>query len=74
MFSDLLEFLLTSHNSSNFIIGQKSNQFSSWQLYFFLLSSVLVSCQGEQTYCRNQLLDKVPKTVLGQNVEKKFQN
>jgi hypothetical protein len=29
---------------------------------------------GEQTYCRNQLLDKLPKTVLGQNVEKIYQN
>ncbi len=27
---------------------------------------------GEQTYCRNQHLDKVSKTVLGQNVENIF--
>ena len=29
---------------------------------------------GEQTYCRNDLLDKVSKTVLGHNVENFFPN
>ena len=29
---------------------------------------------GEQTYWRNQILDKLSKTVLGQNVEKNIQN
>jgi hypothetical protein len=33
------------------------------------------NCQfGEQTYCRNRLFDKLSKTVLGKNVEKKIQN
>jgi len=30
--------------------------------------------EGEQTYCRNDLLDKVSKTVLGHNVENIFPN
>ena len=38
-------------------------------------SSLLVKLvKGEQTYRRNQLLDKMPKTVLGHNVEKNCQN
>jgi hypothetical protein len=30
--------------------------------------------KGEQPYCRNCLLEKLSKTVLGQNVENKLQN
>jgi hypothetical protein len=30
--------------------------------------------KGEQPYCRNCLLEKLSKTVLGQNVENKIQN
>jgi hypothetical protein len=29
-----------------------------------------VDPEGEQQYCRNQLLDKVPKTILGHYAEK----
>jgi hypothetical protein len=38
------------------------------------MSYKMMLLRGEQTYYRNSLLDKMPKTVLGHNVEKNIQN
>jgi hypothetical protein len=57
----------------NFFIELKSIEYSTK----LKKTEIKTSCNtffGEQQYCRNQLLDKVPKTILGHYAEKILEN
>ena len=45
---------------------------AGFKILIIVLAGIVL--KGEKTYCRNSLLDKMPKTVLGHNVEKNIQN